>query len=224
MQRFILAACAGLAAAAAALPSAAADLEGPIYSVPPYPSDYIAPFAWTGFYVGINAGYGFGTSNWTNSSGTSGDFPINGALVGGTAGFNWQTGVWVWGLEGDFNAAWLKGSGCGGGFCQTSDTWLGTARGRIGYATGLFMPYITGGAAFGDVRMRPFAATTQSETKVGWTIGAGVEFAVYGAWSLKAEYLYVDLGKTNCSITVCGLVNEVTFTTNIVRGGLNYRF
>src|ERR1700693_320268 len=112
MKRFILTACAGLIAAAVASPSFAADLPRPSYKSPVYSPEYAAPFSWTGFYVGLNGGYGFGKSNWTNSTGTSGDFNINGGLAGGTIGYNMQTGAWVWGLEADIDASWIKGSGC----------------------------------------------------------------------------------------------------------------
>jgi outer membrane immunogenic protein len=84
------------------------------------------------------------------------------------------------------------------------------------------MPYITGGLAVGN-----YAASTlglsNTTTNAGWTIGAGIEFAIAGHWTAKAEYLYVDLGKFNCS---CGAAtNEnVSFTTNLVRAGVNYHF
>jgi outer membrane immunogenic protein len=223
MKRFIHAACAGLIAAAVAAPSFAADLPWPDYYKAP-PDEYIAPFGWTGLYVGLNGGYGFGISRWTNVTGTSGDFDISGGLIGGTLGYNLQTGLWLWGLEADLGASWIKGNGCGGGFCETRNNWLGTARGRIGYASGSWLPYVTGGVAFGDIEMTPFAAASETETKVGWTVGAGLEYAFVGALTLKAEYLYVDLGKANCTAATCGLVNDVKFNTSIVRAGVNYRF
>jgi outer membrane immunogenic protein len=225
MKRFILTACAGLFAAAVALPSFAADLPRPSYKSPVYSPDYyVAPFSWTGFYVGLNGGYGFGKSNWTNTTGTSGDFDIKGGLVGGTLGYNMQTGVWVWGLETDIDASWIKGNGCGGGFCETRNSWLATARGRIGYAWDRWLPYLTGGAAFGDIKMTPFAAASESKIKVGWTAGVGVEYAFMGAWSAKIEYLYADLGKATCGAVTCGLASDVKFNTSIVRAGVNYRF
>src|ERR1035441_4859011 len=97
MKRFTLATCAGLLAAVMALPSFAADFPRPAFKAP----SSAAPWNWTGFYVGINGGYGFGTSNWTNAGGTTGDFNVSGALAGGPIGYNLQTGSWVWGLEGD---------------------------------------------------------------------------------------------------------------------------
>src|SRR5471032_2601021 len=102
MKRLMLAVCSGLLAAAVATPSLAADLPRPAYKAPFKAGKnpvYVAPFSWTGFYVGAYGGYGFGKTSWTNIGGTSGDFDIKGALVGGTVGYNLQTGGWVWGLE-----------------------------------------------------------------------------------------------------------------------------
>jgi outer membrane immunogenic protein len=233
MKRFILSACAGLIAATVASPSFAADLLRPTYQAPPYKApnyspDYsVAPFSWTGFYIGINGGYGFGKSEWSSGPFSSGDFDLSGGLVGGTLGYNLQTGVWVWGLEGDFDASWIKGSttvaGCYG--CETQNVWLATARGRIGYAWDRWLPYITGGAAFGSIKMTPPAPDTYtSKTKFGWTVGAGVEYAFLDAWSAKLEYLYVDLGKASCGSASCVGGVDVKFNTSIVRAGVNYRF
>ena len=225
MKRFILTASAGLLAAAMALPSFAADLPRPAYKAPVY----VAPFSWSGFYVGINGGYGWGKSDWTfaATSFSTGDFDVKGGLVGGTLGYNLQTGHWVWGIEGDFDASWIKGTEsvfCATPGCETSNTWLATARARVGYAWDRWMPYITGGAAFGDIKMTTPASASESETKVGWTAGLGVEYAFLGAWSAKLEYLYADLGEATCSTPTCVPDIDVTFKTNIVRVGLNYRF
>ncbi len=225
MKRFTLLACAGLLAAAMAAPSLAADLHPPLKA-----PVYVAPFSWSGFYVGINGGYGWGTSNWSSSV-TSGKPKPNGGLVGGTIGYNLQTGNWVWGIEGDIDASWMKGSDntgtglCSGSAgCETKDSWFSTVRGRIGYAFDRWLPYITAGGAFGDVKMTPNAGTSTTDTQAGWTAGAGVEWAFIGNWSAKLEYLYADLGKANCGATNCGISTDVSFKPNIVRLGVNYRF
>ena len=223
MKRLTFAACAGLLAVTMAAPSFAADLPRPAYKAP----IYTAPFSWTGFYVGLNGGYGWGKSSWTSTLGTTGDFNTTGYLFGGTLGYNLQTGVWVWGLEGDLDYSTIKGSTttfCGAPGCETRNTWLGTARGRIGYAWDRFLPFITGGAAFGGIKMTPAGGVSETKTKLGWTLGAGVEYAFMGAWSAKLEYLYVNLGKTTCGIATCGIATDVDFRSNIVRLGLNYRF
>ncbi len=224
MKSLFRIACAGLLAAAVATPSLAADLpRAPAYKAPPY---YVAPFSWTGFYVGLNGGYGWGRSNWSNAFGSTGDFDVKGGLAGGTLGYNMQTGVWVWGLEGDFDASWIKGSAsiCGFAGCETRNRWLATGRGRIGYAWDRWLPFLTGGAAFGDIKMSTPLGSSETKTKVGWTAGAGVEYAFAGPWSVKAEYLYVDLGKATCGGATCGIDTDVKFRTNIVRAGINYRF
>ena len=224
MKRFKLLASTGLLAAAMVAPSLAADLPRPAYKAP----IYSAPgFSWSGFYIGANAGYGFGDSNWTSAAGTTGDFDVNGWTGGATLGYNLQTGVFVFGIEGDINYSEIKGRTsvgiCAGTTCETRNTWLGTARGRIGYSFDRFLPYITGGAAFGGIRMT-VAGVRETDTQIGWTVGGGLEYAFLGSWSAKLEYLYVDLGSADCSAATCGLATEVEFKSHVVRGGLNYRF
>ena len=221
MKRFTLAACAGLLVAAMAGPSLAADMSRPSLMEPAPTS----PFNWTGFYVGINGGYAWGKSSWTDpvTLATTGDFNFTGALVGGTIGYNLQFSQIVLGAEADVDASWIKGTDatvC----CETKNSWLGTARARIGYAFDRWMPFLTGGGAFGDVKMTPVGFASQTDTRFGWTAGGGLEYAFMGAWSAKIEYLYVDLGKASCNAASCGVGNDVTFKTSIVRGGVNYHF
>jgi len=150
-----------------------------------------------------------------------------GGLVGGTVGYNYQYDRAVFGVEGDIDWANINGgtttAGCPLG-CQTKDTWLSTVRGRLGYAAGRFMPFVTGGGAFGDIRASTPALAGGNTTNAGWTVGAGIEFALVGNWTAKAEYLYVDLGKLSCGAGCGAPVDNVSFTANIVRGGINYRF
>lgn len=226
MTRILLAAC--VAVLALAQPSLAADMSRPIYKAPAAPY-YVAPFSWTGFYVGINGGYGWGKADVSNAAGSFTTDNQHGWLVGGTLGYNLQTGVWVWGLEGDLDYAFLKGNAtntatCGAGTCEVKDTWFATARGRIGYAAGRFMPFITGGAAFAGLKVQPSTGASSSDTSTGWTVGGGLEYAFLNSWSAKAEYLYADLGKSTCDASVCGLSTDIKPKINIVRVGLNYRF
>jgi outer membrane immunogenic protein len=229
MKRLLLA-VAGLAAMAATSASAA-DMP-PSRSLPlPRAPAYVPFFTWNGFYVGINAGYGFGHSNWTDTltQDTTGNFNIKGALVGGTVGYNLQFGSFVFGLEGDYDWSNIKGptTNCFG-TCQTANHWLGTARGRIGYAFDRFLPYVTGGAAFGDVEGTFVGIGSFKTTKVGWTGGAGIEYAFIDNWSAKIEYLYVDLGKTTCDAACAAPAAadpvSATFKSNVVRAGVNYKF
>lgn len=230
MKRLMLTLGAGLLAAAMASPSFAADLPRPVYKAPPAP--FIAPFSWSGFYIGLNGGYGWGKADISNALGNFTTDQQDGWLIGGTVGYNLQTGNWVWGLEGDIDYALIKGNTsntitvgpCAVGGCTVKDTWFATARGRIGYAWNRFMPYITGGGAFAGVKVESSNGTNESDTATGWTLGGGVEWAFTGAWSAKLEYLYADLGKTTCAATTCGLDTDVEPKINIVRAGINYRF
>ncbi len=222
MKRVFLAGAGLLALAGAA---AAADLPpgpGPYYKAPAY----LAPmYNWSGFYLGVNGGGALGNSTWDSTGG----FDISGGLVGGTVGYNFQTGAAVLGVEGDIDWASISGSttagGCAAG-CKTSDSWLSTVRGRLGYAADRFMPFVTGGAAFGNINASTPGLGGGSATNAGWTVGAGIEFAIAGHWTAKAEYLYVDLGKFNCGAgCVAGATTDnVSFSTNLIRGGVNYRF
>jgi outer membrane immunogenic protein len=220
MKRLVMAGVATLALAGSA---AAADLtprnQQPYVKAPVYNPIY----SWSGFYLGINGGGGFGRSTWDQT----GAFNVSGGLVGGTMGYNWQVGQAVLGLEGDIDWSGIKGTTnnlCAVG-CTTSTDWLGTARGRLGYAFDRFLPYITGGLAVGDIRASAPGFAGVTKTNAGWTIGAGFEFAIAGNWTAKAEYLHVDLGNFNCGLS-CGptVTNNVSYRTEIVRGGLNFRF
>jgi outer membrane immunogenic protein len=219
---------AGIVAAAilaSPLAAQAADLRAPSYKAPAYTAPSYAN--WSGLYVGIVGGYGFGKSSWSNALATTGDFNVKGAMAGGTVGYNFQTGSWVWGLEGDIDASWMKGT-AGAAVCtpdcETKNSWLGTARARLGYAAwSNWLPYITGGAAFGDIKATAGGASV-SKTNVGWTAGVGLEYAFLGNWSTKVEYLYADLGKASCGAATCGVDTDIKFKANLVRVGLNYRF
>ena len=196
---------------------------------------------WTGIYLGLNGGFTFGGSAWTDSvTGTStGSFGTSGFVFGGTVGANYQLGSLVFGVEADGDWADASGFGtftasalCAGG-CLTTSSWLSTVRGRAGYAFDRFLVYGTGGAAFGNVRANFSNDPVSSAIEAGWTIGAGVEAALARNWSAKAEYLFVSLADGSCT-TACAITDAsgtpvipnaaVKFNESIVRGGINYRF
>ena len=222
MKRLYLA-CVGVVALAGA--AAAADLPRPAPYYPPAAPVYAPAYTWSGFYLGINGGGGWGTSAWDST----GSFDISGGLVGGTVGYNYQIGGAVIGVEGDIDWADINGSAtnlaCPLG-CKTSETWLSTVRGRLGYAADRFMPFVTGGLAIGDIRASTPGFAGASTTNAGWTIGAGLEAAVSQNWTAKVEYLYVDLGNFNCGLNCGGglATDNVSFHSNILRAGVNYRF
>jgi outer membrane immunogenic protein len=231
MKAFLYASAAALAAAdiagsAVVGTASAADLarKAPPPVVTKAPPAYV-PFSWTGFYIGANGGYGFGRSKW---SGLPSSFDVKGGLFGGQVGYNWQFGQFVYGLEGDGDWTDLRGTAniaaCNGTFCKTRNDFLSTVRGRVGIAMDRWLPYATGGLAVGNIRATVPGFTGIDKTNTGWTVGGGLEYALAPNWSVKAEYLYVDLGKENCSL-MCGLpTNSVSLTSNVVRAGINYRF
>lgn len=195
----------------------------PTYKAPAYVPPEPAVATWSGFYVGVNAGYGFGKSDWTDPAIS---LSPKGFIAGGTVGYNLQTGTWVWGLEGDIAYSDIKESddSCTPGSCETKASWLGTVRGRIGYAGwNNFLPYITGGGAFAGLKASS-ALGDASKTQIGWTAGAGLEYAFMSNWSAKIEYLYADLGSFDCAACSASGTDSVDFKANLVRGGVNYRF
>lgn len=190
-------------AAVLATPAAAADLA---YRAP---AAYAAApvFTWTGFYLGANAGYGWGEADY------SGD--IDGFLGGIQAGYNYQlSGPFVIGIEADIQYSNIESS------VFTLD-YFGTVRARAGFAVDQFLLFGTGGLAYGRGTYE-IGGLSNDQTNVGWTIGAGAEYAIDLNWSVKAEYLYVDLGSETYT-TVAGPI-DVGLTSNILRAGVNYRF
>jgi outer membrane immunogenic protein len=236
MKQFVVALCLVLLAGAdrtrAAdfpLPSQAAPSPPPLYGTAPYPK-------WGGLYVGVNGGYGLGGSQWNLAGLPSGVFDANGFLFGGTLGFNVPISEILVGLEGDVDWSGLNGSvgncalNAGGAVasCETKSNWLGTARARAGYEFDRTLIYVTGGAAFGNVQsgLSP-GASFDAATRIGWTAGAGLEFALSDSWSAKAEYLFVNFSNASCtSVANCGTAagSSVALTESLVRAGINYRF
>jgi outer membrane immunogenic protein len=226
----------------------------------PAPAPFVPPaFTWTGFYVGINAGGSLGEFTTTDligeySIGDEYKASSKGFSGGGQIGFNYEfpASNFVLGVEADFQGSTLRGSydsfeSSGGGWNDNSNVnWWGTARGRIGYAFGNFLPYATGGVAYGHVATSGSCSTgsvsscdqaagSVSGTHIGWTAGAGVEYAITNNLTFKVEYLYTDLGSLNVpNYYLAGLYggpiyssgdNMQTRTTfSTVRAGINYKF
>jgi outer membrane immunogenic protein len=233
---------------------------------------YVPPaWSWSGFYVGVNIGGGWGVSTgdlvgFSQTPGILGaiadgripgslDVTPDGVIGGAQIGVNWQTGVVVFGLEAD-----IQGSGieeernfriAGPGLpalpalitAEERIRWFGTARARFGVTPierALF--YVTGGFAYGRVHSSARIAFefpgggfdgdfsgSQSDGKTGWTAGGGFEYAWDNNWSVKAEYLYVDLGSTTFRLVDPNFVNDFVdyrfhHRDHIGRVGINYRF
>jgi len=295
-MRKILIASLGLMAVTA-MPQVAWSADLPVKAPPPP----VVPFSWTGFYVGANAGYSWGRANTdltettvtttTATIATLAGTPIasatvvtpvvhtasdranvNGWLGGFQAGYNWQVGRYLWGVEGDLQFTGERGgtSFCfpAGVPCGAATTtgaadyrlrWLGTLRGRAGVTWDRVLLYATGGLAVGDIHsdfsdgiaaglLAPAALVTvgSNTTRAGWVAGAGAESALTRNWSVKLEYLHVDLGgfgglptgstTGNFSAVIGNFRTAITqvnaftsqfhahYTDDIVRVGLNYRF
>ena len=232
MKRILWAGAFALLAGGQAL---AADL--PPAPAPRAPATYVpttAPvYNWSGIYIGGNGGYGFGSSDWTAGATSTGNFNTTGWLGGGTIGGNVQFwGGAVLGVEGDWDWSNLNGttttstpaSSCTSSGCETQADWLATVRGRAGWAFDRVLVYGTGGVAFAPVQSGFNGGALSSTTQTGWTAGAGLEFAFAPNWTVKAEYLYVDLGNTTCATDCFPASTSVKFTENVVRAGINFKF
>jgi len=217
------------AAAVVAFGSAAnaADAILPV-PVPPVVVPPAAPaFDWSGFYAGVNLGYAFGQGYDENGdvlvdfNGNSYD-SINGLIGGVQVGSNFQFDGFVLGIEGDLQHS--------DAFQDEGDVavalnYFGTVRARAGVALDAFMPYVTGGLAFGEGTIYAGGDDWATSSHIGWTAGAGVEAAVTDDMSIKAEYLYTDLG-TQTYTFENGLYADEDAGLNFhtVRVGLNWHF
>jgi outer membrane immunogenic protein len=220
-------------------PAFAADLPvappraAAVYVPPPLPV-----YNWSGFYVGGNGGWGFGTTKWTipvqtGFPGATGSFSDSGGVAGGTVGVNFQTGGFVFGAEGDWDWSGINTGTTANicnltGTCQTGNNWLATLRGRFGYAADRVLFYGTAGGAFANIQTT-FDGVQTTHEQAGWTAGAGIEWAFADNWTAKVEYLYVNFGSTNftCSTGVCTglpITGSVSLTENLVRAGVNFKF
>lgn len=207
---------------ALAAPASAADLAARPYTKAPVAP--VAVYNWTGFYLGIVGG-----GAWENASG---DPKMKGGFVGGTAGYNWQTGNVVFGLEADGSWADVSASatvpvlGVPVTTSIRTDA-MGTVRGRIGYAVNQVLFYGTGGYAWIDNKISVSAlGVTVSDTKwhSGWTVGAGVEAFFAPQWSVKGEYLYRSLGSENYFSNLGVPLASGTLNFHTVQVGVNYHF
>jgi outer membrane immunogenic protein len=215
-------------------------------------------YDWTGFYIGGNVGYGWGredvtlgpTPNAASLAFFAGTFPTfipfsvsprpQGVIGGGQAGYNWQSGRVVFGVEGDIQGADVKGTFNTSVLPGPIQSSTSQGRGRVGItAVDTLLLYVTGGVAFGSVNhffsainnAGSFNTTNVTQTNAGWTAGAGFEWGFAPRWSVKAEYLYIDLGTRTFSTIGSGttpvgasLDSRFADKFHIARVGLNYRF
>jgi outer membrane immunogenic protein len=244
----------------------------------------VPAYGWTGFYLGGNIGYSWGNADTDFDAGPvtvfegptipgfvmSESVKTEGIIGGGQIGYNSRFSAnWVAGLEVDIEGSGERASrsfsnpfffdrpllrGAAVTEYEAEIPWIGTARGRIGYAWDRVMLYVTGGLAYGEVKLqgthtvrasgalKPFISSALADCQVntGWTVGAGVEAALVGNWTWKTEYLYVDLGSLDTPpgnpAVICTrclpprlagggqIASRTNFTDNLVHVGLNYKF
>lgn len=227
---------------AAAFVQAASAADMPVKVPAAAPAALAAP-NWTGFYVGLAGGYGWGRAEQTDSTPfSSGTYDTTGGVIGGTIGYSWQSGPVVFGLETDLSYANITGSTIGtdpasgtcataaAPHCESTIAALGTVRGRIGYAWKNLLPYVTGGLAY--AKLNGLEGVTGdggsgSSWVAGWTVGAGLEAALAPRWTAKIEYLYVDLGTPtvfNDVFVGVPVAQSIRTNASVVRVGVNYRF
>jgi outer membrane immunogenic protein len=230
VRAILMAIACGVAAFA---PAQAADQSVPAARAPSYnPNTYYPPATmWTGFYAGLHVGGVFGNGSWVDpyfdvSSNPSG----SGIEGGGQIGVNEQWDWLVVGAELDAGGMNLHASttNAGGDINTIESTWMFTVTGRVGYAVGPWLLYAKGGAAFADVRnnVPTQGVTGISVVQPGWTVGAGVEYALTHNWSARLEYDYMDFSHISTGIQPPppNPVGNLDWTIQRVVGAVNYRF
>ena len=225
MRRFVVAL---LSVAAMSVASAnAADMPVKVPMIqPPQPIAY----DWSGFYVGGDIGGGWGHHDRSVvPPGFQNSYDSSGFIGGGHLGYNYQISSFVLGIETDFNGTTIKGDdgSAGGTLDQTQVNWLGSTRGRVGYAWDRFLVFATGGWAYGELEHYSNGGAGQSftSTRSGWTVGGGLEYAIDNNWLVRVEYRYYDLGTYQNLAPTNGLFPyEVSNTLNTVTAGFSYKF
>ena len=221
-------------------PAGAADLAARPYTKAPMVAPAPLP-TWTGFYIGLQGGGGWGTSKETfigrfNAPGFLGtqNYNTNGGFAGGVIGYNWQVDNIVFGLEGDYHWADINGrsgvitAGLGDSYF-TKLRGFGDIKGRLGYAVGPALFFVSGGAAVGELQHRYDRAAGvffgQNTTRWGYTVGAGAEYMFAPNWSAKAEYQYYNFGNTTFTGGPAPVVgSRFNSDEHTVKVGVNYRF
>ncbi|MBB3809731.1 outer membrane protein [Pseudochelatococcus contaminans] len=217
------------AAFAADLPSRQVEPVAPVYAAP--------AFTWTGFYVGVNAGYAWNANDNNNNTFYGSSSNDGGFTGGGQIGYNYQINQFVIGAEADINYADLKNKNNGWaytGFASNSSNgieWFGTVRARVGFAIDRALIYATGGFAYGgggndnNFVYNGVYYSQSNDTRTGWTVGGGVEYAFTDNITARIEGLYVNLGKENRNYFVPVVNNSRKDNEfGVVRAGLNYKF
>lgn len=197
-KAILLSTVAALTFAAGAAVAADMPARAPVTKAPP---PAVALFNWSGFYVGLQAGYLWGDNDHFNlTTGVASPFDVDGALAGGHIGVNLQNGAWVYGIEADANWSNAEGSGGPDPVISVIDTVRlrseGSVRGRLGFAVNNVLYYATGGWAWANIRHSDSAGFAFKDTLHGWTAGAGINVAATPNLIWGLEYRYSDYGST----------------------------
>jgi len=232
MKKSLLLVTASLIALGAAAPAVAADLAArPYTKAPPMVATI---YDWSGFYIGINGGGGSAHTTWDFiGTGTEGSHNATGGTIGGQIGYRWQSGQWVFGLEGQGNWADFSGDNISVLFPDRNRTRVdafGLITGQVGYAWNNVLAYVKGGAAVVGDKYDVYSTATgallasTSQTRWGATVGAGLEFAFAPNWSVGVEYNHIFLGDKD--VTFAGLVGTDRIRQDVDMGlvRLNYKF
>jgi len=214
MRRILLSAASALVLASGAQ---AADLGARRVAVP---SAMVASgFSWTGFYGGVHAGYGWGRSTGTNGLGAQFPLSTSGALLGAQVGFNYQINSLVLGVEGDLAYTAIGGRSAPAFIGR--NTMLGSLRARAGFAVDRSLFYVTGGLAMQNASFTAAPGAAEKYTRIGWTLGAGYEYAITSNWTVKAEYSYYNFGTRTLGPIYVGTLRSDGHTVKL---GVNYLF
>lgn len=232
MKKLLLATTAILLAA----PAFAADLPRRSAAVAPAPM-FVQAYSWAGFYVGAQVGYSWADTDTVIFTAPGVRFnPItygvdaDGFFGGVHAGYNFQSGAFVYGIEADIELARVNSSYALLGITGKGEMDLrGSVRARLGYAFDRALIYVTGGLAMANIENSVLIGAVRinaDDTKYGWTVGAGVEYALTNNWSTRIEYRYTDLGsfKTPLAPVLPTGFTRTDITDHSVRIGLSYRF
>jgi len=233
MKKFLLGTAALVVLAAVATPAAAADMGMRMPMKAPPMVDPV--WNWTGFYVGINGGYGWGRSRWDllPVGLNEGSHSPNGGTIGGQVGYNWQFGNWVLGLEAQGNWADFSGSNVSLvaplATNRTNIDAFGLFTGKVGYAFNNVLVYATGGAAVQsvDYRWSSLGVTrgTADETRWGATVGAGLEYAFTPNISAGVQYNHMFMGRENIAFAPApNATDRIRLDSDVFTGRINYRF
>ena len=215
----------------AVAPAMAADMRpAPVYTKAPM----MAPvFSWTGCYIGGNAGGLWAKKDWTVAGVAGSSVDVSGGLAGGQVGCNYQVSAWVFGIQGDYDWTNANGTASDAVFVGLTDEAkiksLASVTGRVGYAWDRFLGYVKGGGAWEQDEYRGFTAlgaNTASETRTGWTVGVGGEYAFTDWLTGFVEYDYYDFGtKTNTFTGDFAAVDiNIKETQSVAKAGINFKF